>query len=84
MGETLSPRWTGLHKVLLGTPYSVAVQGPRGRKWLHLTQTRKANVPGTESLQQTWERLAAERENQDATSSEDDGDPVREDDATRA
>ena len=40
---TFDPRWKGPHQVLLATPYCVAVAARGGgRRWLHLTRTRRA------------------------------------------
>ncbi|KAK0147534.1 Gag-Pol polyprotein [Merluccius polli] len=51
------PRWKGPYQVRLATPFSAALDTPHGRKWHHLTRLRKADHPGTDSLQDTSRRL---------------------------
>ncbi|KAK0146743.1 Gag-Pol polyprotein [Merluccius polli] len=51
------PRWKGPYQIRLATPYSAALDTPHGRKWHHLTRLRKADTPGTDSLQDICQRL---------------------------
>ena len=50
---TFDPRWKGPHQVLLATPYCVAVAARGGgRRWLHLTRTRRAPTPNERTVAQ--------------------------------
>ena len=56
--NTLDPRWIVPHQVLLATPYCVAVAARGGRKWLHLTQTRRARAPNDRTVADVKRDLA--------------------------
>ena len=51
------PRWKGPYQVRLATPFSASLNTPHGRRWHHLTWLRKADTPGSDSLQDTSQRL---------------------------